>query len=114
VSESVSLQACIQYSSFGLTNDKYNFKKISVFLFTNVLLIMPRVLLAALAAATHWLLLYSDDTYKYNKGLRLETGHGRWTKKKLNFKVTIFCEVEYLKNGEWAKLLYYTNIGNYT
>ena len=26
--------------------------------------------------------------------------------KKLNFKVTIFCEVEYLKNGEWAKLLY--------
>jgi len=49
------LHACTQYPSLGLTNDWYNFSIMRVSLFTNVLLIIPRLLLADFAAVTQWL-----------------------------------------------------------
>ena len=53
------LQACTQYSNFGLTNVWYNLNIPYLSLFTNVRLIIPRVLLADFAAAAHWLLDFS-------------------------------------------------------
>ena len=53
--------ACTQYAGFGLTSDWNNFSMIRVSsLFTNALLIIPRVLLADFAAVTHWLVDFSD------------------------------------------------------
>ena len=48
--------ACTQYATFGLTKDWYSFNIILLSLFANVLLIIPKVLLADFAAAIHWLL----------------------------------------------------------